>query len=141
VISPQTKALVELSAVPILTNQIETMRTTISNLENFVIKINRDMESYAKVTTALAEELHKVHQIRTHKTTRINDDGTPTYYRDPQSVKGRWAEWKQLLEEGYPVAAIARRWGVDRRTVQYARKRGFQPTMFKQPTKKPRRKK
>lgn len=139
-ISPQTKALVELSAVPLLTSQIETMRKSIHNLEGFIFKIEKDLQSYAKATTALAEELNAIHQIRTHKTTRINDDGKATYYRDPTSVKGRWLEWKELLEQGYPVSAVARRWGVDRRSVQYARKQNFQPSMFRVATKKPRRK-
>ena len=126
--SPETKALVEQSAVPLLTDKINTLRTSLHNLEQIVFKMEKDLQSYATVTTALSEEINKALKIRTHVTAYVNKDGKQAYYRDPASVQGRWSEWKKLLEEGVPLVAIARRWGVDRRSIQYARKHDFKPT-------------
>jgi len=126
--SPVIKSLVEQSAVPLLTDQIRNLRTSIHNLEQIVFKTERDLQSYAKATKDLAEELNKAFKVRTHITAYVNKAGKQKYYRDPTSVHGRWAEWKKLIEDGVPIAVIARRWGIDRGSIKYAKKHNFRPT-------------
>ena len=129
--SPETKRLVEQSAVPLITNKIDTLRSSLHHLEQIVFKMEKDLQSYAKVTQALTEELNETLQVRVHKTAYVNGKGRQSYYRDPNSVKGRWEEWQKLLAEGTPIQVIANRWGVDRRSIQYARKRNFKPSLIK----------
>lgn len=127
-ISPETKRLVEQSALPLITNRIDNLRASLDHLEKVVFKMERDLQSYVKVTKALTEEVNEALKIRTHRTSYVNDKGKQAYYRDPISVKGRWEEWKKLIEEGTPMKVVANRWGVDRRSVQYARKQNFKPS-------------
>lgn len=134
--SPETKRLVEQSAVPLIASQIETLRGSLRHLEQTVFKMEVDLQSYAKVTKALTEELNKTLKIRSHRTAYVNDEGRQAYYRDPISVKGRWEEWQKLLAEGTPIQVIARRWGVDRRSIQYARKQNFKPSLTKNKRRK-----
>jgi hypothetical protein len=126
--SPETKRLVEQSAVPLIASQIETLRGSLRHLEQTVFKMEVDLQSYAKVTKALTEELNEALKIRTHRTSYVNEKGKQAYYRDPISVRGRWEEWRKLLAEGTPMKVVANRWGVDRRSVQYARKQNFKPS-------------
>jgi hypothetical protein len=134
--SPETKRLVEQSAVPLISSQIETLRDSLRHLEQTVFKMERDLQSYAKATTALTEELNQALKIRTHRTSYVNERGKQAYFRDPISVAGRWGEWKKLLEEGTPTAVVARQWGVDRRSIQYARKQNFKPALIKNQRRK-----
>ena len=53
--SPETKRLVEQSAVPLISSQIETLRDSLRHLEQAVFKMESDLQSYSKATTALTE--------------------------------------------------------------------------------------
>ena len=120
------KRLVEASAVPLLTQQIDELRRTNANLSTIVFRMEKDLAEYIRLTGKLTEELHDALKVRTPKTTHVGTDGKVKYYRDEQTVADRWAEWKVLYEQGYSKTLIARKWGVDRGTVDYAISKKFQ---------------
>jgi len=45
--------------------------------------------------------------------------------RSDREVALRWQQWKAEYASGASVAQIANRWGMDRATVEYARKKGW----------------
>ena len=63
------KNLVEQSEVPILKNEIDQLRGTLSTLTNLVLKTEQDLTSYRKVTEDLAKELAEHLKVRTSHTT------------------------------------------------------------------------
>ena len=74
-----------------------------------------------KVTMDLAKEVRVGVGLQGLKTK------TGRYGRSVEEVKKRWAEWKKLEEDGMTPAQIARRWSVDRGTVEYAKLKGYCP--------------
>lgn len=121
----ELKNLVEQSEVPILKNEIDQLRGTLSSLTNLVLKTEQDLASYRRVTEDLAKELAEHLQIRRANSTFKCTNGSERYYRDTTSVSKRWGEWAEMHKAGTPVAEIARKWGVNHHTVLYARSKGF----------------
>lgn len=121
----EIKNLVEASAVPLLTQQIDELRRSNANLSTIVFRMEKDLAEYIRLTSKLTEELNYALQVRTPKSTHTGTDGKVKYYRDQHSVAERWKEWKILYEQGESKVSIARRWGVDRRTLDYAISKKF----------------
>ena len=133
--SPALRKLVEESAVPILTERINSLQTTVHNLQSMMFKLEHDFQGYIKVTKGLAEELQRELHIRS--TYRPTQDGVKKKYpRHPEAVQERWLEWKREHENGKPINWIAREWQVDHETIRYAKSQGFLASTNRKKTKK-----
>lgn len=132
----ELKKLVEQSEVPILKNEIDQLRGTLSTLTNLVLKTEQDLASYRKVTEDLAKELAEHLKVRTSHTTFVNGKGSETYYRDVASVSKRWKEWEEMHKAGKPISEIARKWGVNHHTVRHAKAKNFTASVCKTPKSK-----
>jgi hypothetical protein len=115
------KTIIAGSEVSLLNEQIWQQHKTILFLEERVMAFERLVASYAKVTMDLAKEVRVGVGLQGLKTK------TGRYGRSVEEVKKRWAEWKRLEEDGMTPAQIARRWSVDRGTVEYAKLKGYCP--------------
>jgi hypothetical protein len=115
------KTIIAGSEVSLLNEQIWQQHKTILFLEERVMAFERLVASYAKVTMDLAKEVRVGVGLQGLKTK------TGRYGRSVEEVKKRWAEWKKLEEDGMTPAQIARRWSVDRGTVEYAKLKGYCP--------------
>lgn len=114
------KKLVANSEISLLNEQIWQQHKTIMFLEERVIAFERLVASYTKVTMDLSKEVRAGVAVQGLKTNKGK------YGRSAEEVAKRWSEWKrQEEEEGMTRAQIARRWGVDRATVEYARAKGY----------------
>lgn len=132
----ELKKLVEQSEVPILKNEIDQLRITLSTLSALALKTEQDLASYRKVTEDLAKELAEHLKIRTSNSTFVSTNGSERYYRDPTSVSKRWAEWKEMHDAGKPISEIARKWGVHHKSVRHAKSKDFIATIVKTPKPK-----
>ena len=132
----ELKNLVEQSEVPILKNEIDQVRATLSTLSALALKTEQDLASYKKVTEDLAKELAEHLKIRASNSTFVSTNGAERYYRDPTSVSKRWAEWKQMHDAGKPISEIARKWRVHHKSVRHAKSKGFVATICKSPKAK-----
>lgn len=120
------KNLIESSAVPILTERINSLQTTVHNLQTLMFKLERDFQTYINVTKDLAEEVSKHLSVRSAHRAYINVAGKPRYYRDFQSVKKRWETWKKLLvTDGLSIPEVARQFGVSYEAVKHAIRKNF----------------
>ena len=132
----ELKKLVEQSEVPLLKNEIDQVRATLSTLSALALKTEQDLASYKKVTEELAKELAEHLKVRTSNTTFVNSKGSETYYRDVTSVSKRWKEWEEMYKAGKPISEIARKWGVNHHTVRHARSKNFTASVCKTPKSK-----
>jgi hypothetical protein len=82
------------------------------------------MQGYTKVTMDLAREIHMDIAVK-GKVALMRKTKKGRHGRTPEEVAKRWAEWKSLDESGMGAFQIASRWGVDRATVDYAKRKGF----------------
>ena len=124
--SPALRQLVEESAVPLLTERINSLQTTVHNLQSMMFKLERDFQGYIKVTQDLAEEMQKHLSIRSAHLAYTNASGKQRYHRDFQSVKNRWLTWKRMiLEEGLPTLEVAKQFGVSHEAIKHAMKHNF----------------
>ena len=113
------KKLVAQSEVSLLNEQIWQQHKTIMFLEERVTAFERMMQGYTKVTMELAKEMRVAVGVQGLTTEKGR------YGRAPEEVAKRWAEWKALEEGGLSTVQIARRWKVDRGTVDYAKRKGY----------------
>ena len=132
----ELKKLVEQSEVPLLKNEIDQVRATLSTLSALALKTEQDLASYKKVTEELAKELAEHLKVRTANTTFVNSKGSEAYYRDVTSVSKRWKEWEEMYKAGKPISEIARKWGVNHHTVRHARSKNFTASVCKTPKSK-----
>jgi len=124
--SPALRQLVEESAVPLLTERINSLQTTVHNLQSMMFKLERDFQGYIKVTQDLAEEMQKHLSIRSAHLAYTNASGKQRYHRDFQSVKNRWLTWKQMVvDKGLPTLEVAKQFGVSHEAVKHAQKNKF----------------
>lgn len=127
-LDPYTKALVEESAVPILTERITSLQSTVHNLQSLMFKLERDFQTYAKATQALAEQLKSEVHIRSNYLPAFTKNGRKKYTRFVEAVKDRWGEWKRQYESGMRIYQIARTWGVNHESVRYAYSKNWTPS-------------
>ena len=126
--SPALRQLVEESAVPIMTERLNSLQTTVHNLQSLMFKLEKDFQSYIRVTQNLAEEMQKHLGAKSAHLAYTNAAGRQRYHRDFQSVKARWLTWKRMIvDEGVPTTEVARQFGVCHDSVKYALKRKFTP--------------
>lgn len=130
------KNLVEGSAVPILTERINSLQTTVHNLQSLMFKLERDFQSYTRVTEKLAEEMARHAHISRNFLSVPSKNGKKRYNRYPEAVNERWLEWKRQYESGMYLSEIARIWKVDISSVSYAKRKGFQSAHRQPLTKK-----
>ena len=133
--SPALRQLVEESAVPLLTERINSLQTTVHNLQSMMFELQRKFESYAGVTQKLAEEMRRELHIRSTYFP-LRSGVKKKYPRHPEAVQQRWFEWKREHEGGKPINTIAREWQVDHESVSYAKRQGFLVSNNRQKTKK-----
>lgn len=114
------RKLIDKSELSLLAEQVWQQHKTILFLEERVTAFERLVASYANVTLDLAKELRAGVALQGLKTKNGK------YGRSAEEVAKRWAEWKKLEEQGMTPAQIARRWSVDRATVEYARAKGYE---------------
>ncbi|NBS87658.1 MAG: hypothetical protein EBS60_06200 [Verrucomicrobia bacterium] len=113
------RKLIDKSELSLLAEQVWQQHKTILFLEERVSAFERLIASYARVTMDLAKEVKVGVGIQGLKTK------SGKYGRSSEEVAKRWAEWRRLEEQGMTPAQVARRWGVDRGTVEYARSKGY----------------
>jgi len=120
------RQLVEESAVPLLTERINSLQTTVHNLQSMMFKLERDFQGYIKVTQDLAEEMQKHLAIRSAHLAYTNASGKQRYHRDFQSVKNRWLTWRRMIvDEGMPTTEVAKQFGVSHEAIKHAMKQKF----------------
>jgi len=115
------KKLIAQSEVSLLQEQIWAQHKTIMFLEERVDAFERLLNGYTRVTMDLAKELRVGVGLQGMRTP------SGKYGRSAEEVAKRWAEWKKMEDEGMTPAQIARRWNVDRGTVEYAKAKGYSP--------------
>lgn len=117
--------LVEESAVPVLTERINSLQTTVHNLQTLMFRLEKDFQSYTRVTEKLAEEMRRHLHISRNFESVVSKNGKRRYHRYPESVNERWTEWKRQYESGMYLSEIARLWKVDISSVSHAKRKGF----------------
>lgn len=118
--------LVEESAVPLLTERINSLQSTVHNLQTLMFKLEKDFQGYIRTTEKLAEEMNRHFHISMNFASAKSKDGKRRRYnRYPESVNERWAEWKRQYESGMYLNEIARLWKVNVSCVSYAKRKGF----------------
>lgn len=113
------KDLLEKSEVALMSLEVEKQNQIIKKYEERITNLEKRMATYIDVTMALAKE------VKTHLIIRNMKRENGKHGRSDAEVALRWQQWRAEYASGASVAQIANRWGMDRATVEYARKRDW----------------